>query len=271
MKIGQIIEAIERFAPLSLQESWDNCGVQIGGVADEVRGIVLTLDVTPRTVAHAVATGSNLIISHHPLFFQGVKQITPDTAVGEIIYGAIRGGITIYSSHTASDSTRGGINDRLAKILGLTKVEPLEISATDPLCGMGRVGKLPEPMSAECFCDFLSDKLSIRTIPHSTDRGTKIERVALCGGSGSSLIEQAVRSGAEAYVCGDLKYHDFQVVDSKIMLFDVGHFASEICFVEIINSILEGELLKNSKNINTFVVHRVRENFISYHTSKYGH
>lgn len=271
MKIGQIIEVVERFAPLSLQESWDNCGVQIGGVAHDVTGVVLTLDVTPRTVEHALATGSNLIISHHPLFFQGVKQITPNTAVGQIIYGTVRGGITIYSSHTASDSTRGGINDRLAEILGLTSVEPLEVSAIDPLCGMGRVGTLPEPMSADEFCGLLASKLSIETIPHSIDRGTKIGRVALCGGSGSSLIEQAIGSGAEAYVCGDLKYHDFQLVDSKIMLFDVGHFASEICFTDIISSILEQELLKNSKNIHTFVVHQVRENFISYHTSKYGH
>lgn len=267
MTIADIISAIEDFAPLALQQSWDNSGVQIGSTEADVSGVVLALDLTPRVVERAIATGSNLIISHHPLFFEGIKRIEPVGVVGEMIYALIQNNITLYASHTPCDSACGGINDALASLLGLCSVEPLEVSTLDARCGMGRIGYLLEAISAQDFCQLLCDKLSLGALPYSANQKGVIEKVALCGGSGSSMIEQAIAAGADAFVCGDLKYHNFQQVESRISLFDVGHFESEICFLDIISGVLEQKVLKNPKNSHIFALHTVKDNFISHFRS----
>lgn len=266
MKISQIIDQIEQFAPLALQESWDNSGVQVGDTDSEVRGVVVTLDVTMGAVWAAVECGANLIISHHPLIFEGLKSITGESPEGAIVMKAIREGITIYSSHTPSDSALGGLNAHIASLLGLVDVEVLEPSVFDPSLGIGRVGNMSQSMAVGEFCELLQDKFQLPCVRYAAHKN-EVRRVAICSGSGSSLIDIAKKSGADAYICGDLKYRDYQRVGGVMSVFDVGHYESEIFFTDIIANLIDQKILKNPKKCVTFAVYIYRDNFISY----YGH
>lgn len=249
MKISEIISIIEAVAPLSLQEPWDNSGLQVGRTNAAVSGIVLALDVSENTVDFAVKNGANLIISHHPLIFDGVKTITEHNAQGRIILDAISAGITIYSAHTPIDACVGGINDYIASVLELKNVAVLGNSEAET--GIGRVGDLPKKMSAEQFASVLKDKFALPCVRSAFgDGGNIVSRIALCSGGGASEIENAISSGADCYICGDLKYHDFQNAAGRITLFDIGHAESEICVTDIFMKILTPK----TKNIAIFAL-----------------
>lgn len=257
--IAQIIATIEEFAPLHFQESWDNCGLQVGYDLDrEATGALLTLDVTEQSIAEAVAAGANLIISHHPLIFDGLKSVTDRAGVvSGIVVAALRAGIVVYSSHTALDSCSGGINDRIAEIIGLREVTVLTPLADYPTVGMGRIGTLAAPVGAAEFAQQLKVQFNLPSIRYS-DGGREISRVALCGGSGSSLLGDVERAGVDAYVCGDLKYHNFGDAAAKsLSIFDIGHYESEICALNIFSAII-------SKKFPTFVASNSAFNFIKY-------
>lgn len=260
MQIKEIIDVVEAFAPLSLQELWDNSGVQVGRVDVEATGVLLALDVTEYAVTEAARMGANLIVSHHPLLFEGLKNITPETAEGRIVMVAIENGITIYSSHTPMDSCAGGINDVIASELGLIDVQVLVPSATDPIVGIGRVGELPHDMTVEQFAMKLQEIFDLRGIKFCASDGATIRRVAICSGGGGSLLENAILSGADSYICGDLKYHDFGRATGRISLFDIGHYESEICVTDIFMDIIS----KKTKKIPTFVLHTLKNSFTRY-------
>lgn len=235
MKIAEIIATIENFAPISLQEDWDNSGLQIGELDSDVSGVVLTLDVTQAAVDKAKEVGANLIISHHPLLFDGVKTITSSTVIGRLILSAIGANISIYSCHTPLDACKGGINDRIAAMLGLSNIKVL--GNLEAQVGIGRVGELAAPMSAEKFAAMLRQKFAL---PHirSTASVKSVKKVAICSGSGGSLINIAIESGADCYICGDLKYHNFGDANNTITVMDIGHAESEKCAVDIFMEIL---------------------------------
>lgn len=256
--IAHIISAIEDFAPLHFQESWDNCGLQVGCELDrEATGALLALDVTEAAVAQAKVKGLNLIISHHPLIFDGLRTITERTATERIVIEALRCGIVIYASHTAMDSCRGGINDRLAQTIGLRDVTVLAPHLTDLSAGMGRVGRLANGLTASDFADLLKAQFKLPSIRYS-DGGRLIERVSLCGGSGGSMIGDVEKAGVDAYVCGDLKYHNFgDAAANHLSIFDIGHYESEICVLDIFSDIIR-------KKFPTFVALNSAYNFITY-------
>ncbi len=236
-RISEIIATIEELAPLSLQEVWDNCGVQVGYNLDaECSGALLCLDVTLESVELAIESGLNLLISHHPLTIEGVRNFTNSSEVGRIIQRAIASGITIYSAHTSLDSCSGGLNDFLASALSLSSIEVLEPAPTCPEVGLGRIGTLVEECSAEELAQRVKSVLSAPAVKFS-DGGRAIRRVALCSGSGGSLIPRVKALGVDAYICSDLKYHNFaDMAVSGITLVDVGHFESEICAIDIFES-----------------------------------
>lgn len=240
MKISEIIDAIEQVAPLDMAEAWDNCGLQVGSSNVECKAAFLTLDVTPDVVTAAKKCGANLIISHHPLIFNPIRNVTDQSAVGKLICDAIANGITIYASHTPFDIAVGGINDYLAESLQLHGVAALTET------GMGRVGDLEQSITADKFVELVKEKLGLKSVRTSAKMPAIVNRVALCGGSGGSLIEQAVKSSADVYVTGDVKYNNF--VDNQIPIIDVGHFESEKQFIELIDALI-------SKKIPTFASH----------------
>ena len=249
----EIIEAIEEFAPLSNQEGWDNSGLQVGDPEILVDSALVGLDPTYELICEARDKGIKLVITHHPLIFKGIKRITGDDPTGRCIIEAIRNGIVIYSTHTASDKVLEGVSGAAAKMLGLQDVSVLECDK-DPEVGLGVVGNLPYPMKDEEFIKYVKQCLDVKNVRTSRPVGKKISRVAFCGGSGGSLIGSAIQAGADAYISGDIKYHDFFTGDA-LLIVDPGHFETEAqimkVFVEVVKkkfpnfAVLIGEQIHN--------------------------
>lgn len=337
MKIKEIISQIEKFAPLSFQESYDNAGIQVGNVENEISAALLTLDVTEKVMKEAVDKKAGLIVSHHPVIFGGIKKLTGKNESERVVIEAVKNNIAIYSAHTNLDSAWNGINMVLAKKLGLEnasvlktvsgslkklvtfvpvehagkvreaifeagagqignydscsynlegngtfrgndqanpfvgdknelhtetevrietifpqhlktniisallKSHPYEEVAYDIYSlennferqGMGAIGDLPEAMNEEDFLSLVKSNLKCEYIRHSPKINKKIKRVAVCGGSGSFLIHDSIMKGAQAFVTGDLKYHQFAEPENRLLLVDAGHFETEHHSVEI--------------------------------------
>lgn len=238
-KVKDIAHAIERFAPLSLKESWDNPGLQVGDPDMNVNGVLLCLDVTEEIIDEAIKRDCNMIVSHHPLIFGGLKRLTGATPTERMAAKALTTGIAIYSAHTNLDSTFEGVSYEMAHSLGVKNCSPLEPSHSgDSSQGLGIVGEV-EPTPKLEFLRKVKDAFSVRDIRYSAQTpGIVVRKVALCGGSGGSLIRQAIEAKADIYICGDLKYHDFTSYGSQILLADIGHFESELCSRKILSRVI---------------------------------
>ena len=252
MKVKDIIKVIEDFAPLSIQEGWDNSGLCVGSPEDEVTSVLLALDCTPELVDEAVACGADMIVTHHPLIFSGLKKISPEDMVGEAVIKAIRAGISIYAAHTSADKVLEGVSGAMAAKLGLVNVTVLDEDGEGT--GLGAVGDLPQPMTAEQAVAFVKDRFALKAMKTSRPSDGMISRVAMCGGSGGSLIKGARKAGAQLYISGDISYHNFFTPDG-FMIMDIGHYESEIEIVDILFSLIK-------KNFPTFAV-RITQNLNS--------
>ena len=252
MKVKDIIKVIEDFAPLSIQEGWDNSGLCVGSPEDDVTSVLLALDCTPALVDEAVACGADMIVTHHPLIFSGLKKISPDNMVGEAVIKAIKAGISIYAAHTNADKVLEGVSGAMAARLGLCNVAVLDMDGDGT--GLGVVGDLPEPLSAEQAVALVKERFALRVMKASKPSDGLISRVAVCGGSGGSLIGAARKAGAQLYVSGDISYHNFFTQDG-FMIMDIGHYESEIEIVDILFSLIR-------KNFPTFAV-RITQNINS--------
>lgn len=250
MKVSDIISVLEQFAPLSVQESWDNSGLIIGSPDNEVHGVLIGFDCTPALVDEAVACGADMIITHHPLIFGGIRKISPQDPVGSAILKAAAGGINVYAAHTTADKVVGGVSWIMAERMHLRDIEILSPDVAGR--GLGVVGRLPEPLASEEAVAYVKETLGIE---HQTRVSKpirdKISKIAFCGGSGSSLIETARQSGAGLYVSADISYHHFFTPDD-FMIMDIGHFESEVSIVDVLFSILK-------KYFSNFAV-RISEN-----------
>lgn len=332
MRIKELLSIIEQIAPLALQESYDNSGVQVGDVNQEAKGALLCIDVTEEVVNEAITLGCNLIISHHPLAFRKFKSLTGKNYIERCMIKAIKNDIVVYAAHTNLDNAYRGINFYLAKMLGLQNirilapqnekllklatftphshadqvrnalfnagagsigdydscsynlegngtfragknshpfvgevgnihtepevrtevilpaykkeevirallaVHPYEEPAYDiyalqnewKQAGSGIVGTLPEEMEEENFLYLIKDIFNLSSVQYSTLRNKPIRDVAICGGSGSFLIPQAIGYDADVFITGEAKYNDFYDVEDKILLAIIGHYESEI-------------------------------------------
>ena len=363
MKIKQIVSALERFAPLPLQDGFDNAGLQIGLTEAEATGALLCLDVTEAVLDEAIALGYNLVISHHPLIFKGYKSITGKDYVERCILKAIKNDIVIYSAHTNLDNAQGGVNYKIAEKIGLKNLKVLEPKENNlvklvtfvpyaqadavrealfaagcgnigdydscsynlkgegtfranegchPFCGeigelhtepevrietvlpafrkasvlrallsvhpyeepaydfyplantwdqvgSGVVGELPEEEDELSFLQRIKDLFHVGCVKHSALTGKPIREVALCGGSGAFLINDAISYGADVFITGEAKYNDFYDVEDRILLAVIGHYESEVCTKDIFYSII-------SKKFPTFALHfsNVNSNPVKY-------
>lgn len=238
-KVKDIAKAIEIFAPLSLRESWDNPGLQVGDPEMNVSGVMLCLDVTEEIIDEAIRRECNMIVSHHPLIFGGLKKLTGATPVERMAARAILSGVAIYSAHTNLDSAFEGVSYEMAHSLGIKDCSPLEPSDGGDACqGLGIIGVV-EPAPKLEFLRRVKEVFSVRDLRFSADSpGIVVRKVALCGGSGASLIKNAIAANADIYICGDLKYHDFTTHGSQILLADIGHFESELCSRKILSRVI---------------------------------
>ena len=252
MKARDIINVIEEFAPLSIQEKWDNSGLCIGSPDADVTSVLIGLDCTPELVDEAVECGADMIVTHHPLIFSGLKKISPEDQVGAAVIKAISNGISIYAAHTSADKVIAGVSGAMAAKLGLENVRILDEDGEGP--GLGVVGDLPEPLTAAEAVSLVKDRFALKAMRTSRPVEGRISRVAMCGGSGGSLIGAAMASGAQLYISGDISYHNFFTKDG-FMIMDIGHYESEIEIVDILFSLLR-------KKFPTFAV-RITQNLYS--------
>ena len=252
MKARDIINVIEEFAPLSIQEKWDNSGLCIGSPDADVTSVLIGLDCTPELVDEAVECGADMIVTHHPLIFSGLKKISPEDQVGAAVIKAISNGISIYAAHTSADKVIAGVSGAMAAKLGLENVRILDEDGEGT--GLGVVGDLPEPLTAAEAVSLVKDRFALKAMRTSRPVEGRISRVAMCGGSGGSLIGAAMASGAQLYISGDISYHNFFTKDG-FMIMDIGHYESEIEIVDILFSLLR-------KKFPTFAV-RITQNLYS--------
>ena len=252
MKVKDIIKVVEEFAPLSIQEGWDNSGLCVGSPEDEVTSVLFALDCTPALVDEAIECGADMIITHHPLIFSGLKKITPDDMIGAAVIKAIKAGISIYAAHTNADKVIEGVSGAMAAKLGLQNVSILDEDGEGT--GLGVVGDLPQPMTSDQTLALVKEKFGLKVVKSSAPVQTMISRVAMCGGSGGSLIGAARKSGAQLYISGDISYHNFFTPEG-FMIMDIGHYESEIEIVDILFSLIK-------KNFPTFAV-RITQNLNS--------
>ncbi len=363
MRIKEITDFLETVAPLPLQESYDNAGLIVGDKNAEVQSVLITLDTTPEVVDEAIAQNANLIISHHPIIFKGLKKINGKNYIERSIIKAIKNDIAIYAIHTNLDNVSTGVNSMLCKKFNLTncrtllpaekplrklvcfvpekyaekvrmalfnagageignydncsfnsagtgtfragdkanpfvgkknethyeaeikietifpfynqtnilkalhKTHPYEEIAYDiyklensfAANGAGMIGELENPMSETEFLNHIKSLTGAKTIRHTAFLNKKIKSVALCGGSGSFLLKNAIGQKADIFVSSDFKYHDFFDADNKILIADIGHFESEQFTKDLIFDIL-------TKKFNNFAcfLSKVNTNPINY-------
>lgn len=352
MKLQHITDAIEKFAPLALQEAYDNAGLIVGNYAQEIIGILICIDITESVIDDAISKHCNLIVAHHPIIFRGIKRLNEQSECERCVAKAIKNDIALYAAHTNLDNATNGVSWRMAQKLNLkdakvlspkmamlTKlvtfaptayiekiqealfavgggcignysscsfshlgmgtfkaeenchpfcgeigkihhekesclemvipnylinktikalysVHPYEEPAIDLIhlqnkwnsVGSGIVGLLECPLTEEEFLNILKKTFGIPCIKHSALLNRPIQRVALCGGSGADLIEDAKRSNADIYITGDITYHKFSEADSELVIADIGHFESERYTKEIIME----QLIENFPN---FAIH----------------
>lgn len=240
--LSQICDRLEAFAPNDLAEDWDNTGLLLGDRAAEVTRVMTCLTLTPDTVDEAVEQNAGLVISHHPLPFRPVAKLTADTVEGGMLWRLARGGVAVYSPHTAFDSASCGINASLAATIGLEDVVPLLPTDADPELGAGRVGSLPTPASVERLGALVKEKLAAESLRLVAEPGREVQRVAVACGSGGSFISAAVAAGADALLTGEATFHNCLAARSAgLALLLPGHYASERFAVERLADWLGGE------------------------------
>ena len=248
MLISDIIKPIEEFAPLSLQESYDNAGLIVGRLDDELQGgILLAVDVTEEVIEEAIEKGCGLIITHHPIIFHPLKRLNSASVVERCVEMAIRNNIALYACHTNLDSAPNGMSWRVGNMLGLQNMEVLQPTAEG--AGFGVVGTLSQPITENDFLAQVKHLFSVEALRHSALLGREVQRVAICTGAGASLMREAKASGCDIYLTADLKYNDFYTPDSHFVVVDMGHFESEFCAIAILFDIL-------SKIFINFALHK---------------
>jgi len=351
-KLKEITDYLESFAPLKLQESYDNAGLIVGDLNAKTKAALVTIDVTEKVVDEAINKNANLIVAHHPIVFSGLKKLTGKNYVERTILKAIKNDIAIYAAHTNLDSVTGGVNTKICEKLGLQncsilqplkgelkklvtfipyehaekvrtavfeagaghigdydycgynmngegsfrggentnpfvgekneihyekeirfetifpgylqgkviqallKAHPYEEVAYDiyPLentyekAGMGMVGELPEPLNEKEFLSVLKTTFKTGCVKYTALLNKSVKKVAVCGGSGSFLLRNAIASGADVFVTGEFKYHQFFDGENKIVIADIGHYESERFTKELFYELL-------TKKFPKFAVH----------------
>ncbi|EFI42371.1 MULTISPECIES: Nif3-like dinuclear metal center hexameric protein [Peptoniphilus] len=227
----KLIEFLENWANPSFQEEWDNSGWQILFDEEKTASIVVALDIDDRVIDFAIEKNSKLIITHHPMFFRGIKNINFSSYFGENILKLIENKISVYSSHTSLDIAINGVNDCLAEFLELDNC--VGLSEMENGCYIGKIGTNNKFNSLAEIKNKFEDELKIDNIKLYGKYPSKLDIIAICGGSGSDFISDAVKHNANLYITGDIKYHDGQYAyENNIAVMDIGHYGSEKLIIE---------------------------------------
>ena len=221
MKLNDFIAAMETIAPKELACSWDNPGLLIGTEKAEISNVLVALDCSVQTAKEAIEWGADILLTHHPVFFGGVKRIAPDDPDTAGAYMLIRNGIGLFAAHTNLDSADGGVNDCLAEALGLQSIEKLLPDE------MGRIGMLSSPVSFIDFARAVEQRLNTRVRITGGDT-TSVQRIALVGGSAADELFAAKAAGADAFITGEMKHHLAIQADAMgLCIVEAGHYETE--------------------------------------------
>ncbi|QAT42898.1 Nif3-like dinuclear metal center hexameric protein [Aminipila luticellarii] len=254
----ELIHALKKIAPAELAEPWDNSGMQIDLAQDEVKKILVSLEITKEVVQEAVTLGADLIVTHHPLYFSPLKRIDYKNIIGNYTVELIKNGISVYSAHTNFDKADRGNNFYLAKLLGLENLNSFEPFGKEFIGLFGDVSE-KKPLKelvkeVECRLNLSPKELQVVGEPDQ-----EISRIGLCTGAGAEMLDIASRTGCELFITGDVKYHDaMRAKETGMNVIDAGHYGTEKIFVrnmaEQLKELLKGqaEIFESQVNINPF-------------------
>ncbi len=231
--LRQIAQTLQQLAPLELAEDWDNVGLLLGSWEHPVQRVITCLTLTGPVAQEAIRHGAQLVVTHHPLPFRPVKRITDETPAGRVLWQLAQAGICIYSAHTAFDSAAQGINQALAQGIGLQEITPLVPVAEQAdhnavIAGTGRQGTLEPELSLRELVQRVKRFLQVESLQVVGDLDFPVGRVGIVCGSGGSLLSRAVEVGCQAFLTGEMRFHDCleaQARGTAVIL--PGHYATE--------------------------------------------
>ena len=224
MTVYQLNNLLNQRIPRELSCSWDNDGLMCCPDDNrEVKNVLFCMDVTPEAIDYAIDNGYDLIVSHHPLIFKGVKSVSGDYGIPSRIIKLIKNDVSVMSFHTRFDAVEGGVNDALAELFQLSDVQKIECDGID----MMRIGTLEKEMEISDFVSMVCEKLGCNHLNYASNSG-KVHKLALLGGGGGSYIRNAHLSGADTYLSGEIGYHNMNdCKDFHINLIEAGHYFTE--------------------------------------------
>ena len=256
--LKDICSFLEDIAPLRFQESYDNAGLITGDPEMQITGAMIALDALPEVIEEAIETNCNMVISHHPLVFRGIKKFNPHYYVDKGVILALKHDIALYAIHTNLDNVLSdGVNQKIGNMLGLQDISilrphPSAHMETSYHVGSGIKGRLPEEMATESFIEYLKERLQLKVIRHTNLIGP-IRKVAVCGGAGSFLLNDAIKAGMDCFITADMKYHEFFDANSAITIFDIGHYESEYFTIQLLHRLI-------SNKFHNFAAHCTKVN-----------
>ena len=243
MKLEDVIAQLEQLCPPQFAVSWDNSGLQVGRYDQEIFSVCLAVDATSPVIEFAIEQGADLLITHHPLLFAGLKQIHDRDFVGRRVIDLIRNEIACYAMHTNFDVM--GMADAAADLLKLRDREVLEVTYEDDVSkeGIGRIGTLKEPMKLSECAALVSRAFGIDHVRYYGNPEQMLVTCAILPGFGKGEVDLAVKSGADVYITGDINHHDgIDAVEKGIAVIDAGHYGVEKIFIPYMKEYLEREV-----------------------------
>ncbi len=270
LSVSDIHDFLSRWAPPSLAEEWDNIGLQVGSMRGPVRAILVSLDVTEEAIWEAVEHKANLMVTHHPLFFKPITELTDRSLVMRLARLAAQTEMNILCFHTNLDSTTEGLNDLLAKRLKLKKVRPLLPSRVPllPQAGLGRVGEIPATRLG-VYLKGLAQNLGLKNFRFVGDPRHRIRKVAVMTGSGGAYYPEAKEARADLLITGDVKYHAaLEALAEGVAVIDIGHYAGEIGMVPLVAGKLRQWLKRQRKRLPIFETQVASDPFQFYPPKK---
>lgn len=251
--LATVIECLERRYPPSLASEWDAIGLIAGDPAATVGTVLFAIDPVPDVIDEAMMEQVDLIVTHHPLFLRPVHGVPATTAKGRMVHDCISHGIALYAAHTNADHADPGVSDALASALGVRDVRPIDPAAEHPDVGTGRCGTLAAPITLTAFAEQVASALPPTRIKIAGDPQALVQRIAVCGGAGDSLLDHV--HDADVFVTADLRHHRAQdhLVAGGCALIDVSHWASEWPWLPVAAAALEADIAALGDTVRTIV------------------
>lgn len=242
MECKKVIEILEKQSPKSYACDWDNVGLLVGREDKEIQKIYIALDATDEAIEEAIANGADMLLTHHPIIFKGMKRVTQEDFIGRRIIRLIQNDISYYAMHTNFDVM--GMADLAADYLGISDTRVLEITSVSETGeeGIGRYGSLKKEMTVRECCEEVKQAFSLENVKVFGNLERKVKTAAISPGSGRSVISNALQAGVDVLITGDIDHHEgIDAVAQKLTVIDAGHYGVEHIFIPYMEQYLKRE------------------------------